>query len=58
MLRGRERQSGRMFGTVSHVPRDHPLRVIPPLAIAAADRPSPAFTKLYSAVEEWGQGGH
>jgi transposase len=32
------------------VPRDHPLRVIRPLADAALDRLSPAFNQLYSVV--------
>ena len=32
------------------VPQDHPLRVIRPLANAALDRLSPAFSKLYSAI--------
>jgi transposase len=32
------------------VPEDHPLRVIRPLANAALDRLSLAFSKLYSAI--------
>ena len=32
------------------VPQDHPLRVVRPLANAALDRLSPAFSKLYSAL--------
>jgi hypothetical protein len=33
------------------VPRDHLLRVIRPLANAALERLSPAFSKLYSAID-------
>ena len=52
-MRGTDRQTGRMFSYLSPetmVPRDHPLRVIRPLADAALDRLSPAFNRLYSVV--------
>ena len=52
-MRGTDRQTGRMFSYLSPetmVPRDHPLRVIRPLADAALDRLSPAFNQLYSVV--------
>ena len=52
-MRGTDRQTARMFGYLSPeetVPRDHPLRLIRPLANAALDRLSPAFRRLYSVV--------
>jgi transposase len=52
-MRGTDQQTSQMFSYLSPeqmVPRDHPLRVIRPLANAALDRLSPAFSKLYSAI--------
>jgi transposase len=52
-MRGRDHQTGKPFSYVSPetlVPADHPLRVIRPLADAALDRLSPAFSKMYSAI--------
>ena len=52
-MRGTDRQTAQMFSYLSPaamVPQDHPLRVIRPLANAAPDRLSPAFSKLYSAI--------
>jgi transposase len=52
-MRGTDKQTAQMFSYLSPetmVPQDHPLRVIRPLANAALDRLSPAFSKLYSAI--------
>ena len=52
-MRGTDRQTARMFSYLSPeamAPRDHPLRLIRPLANAALDRLSPAFRKLRSAI--------
>ena len=52
-MRGTDRQTARMFSYLSPeamVPRDHPLRLIRPLANAALDRLSPAFHTLHAAV--------
>jgi len=52
-MRGTDHQTSQMFSYLSPeimVPRDHPLRVIRPLANAALDRLSPAFAKLYAAI--------
>ena len=52
-MRGTDRQTARMFSYLSPeamVPRDHPLRLIRPLANAALDRLSPSFHAIYSAV--------
>jgi transposase len=52
-MRGTDHQTSQMFSYLSPeqmVPRDHPLRVIRPLANAALDRLSSAFSKLYSAI--------
>lgn len=52
-MRGTDRQTNQMFSYLSPeamVPRDHPLRVIRPLANAALERLSPAFGKMYSEI--------
>ena len=52
-MRGTDRQTEHMFSYLSPeamVPRDHPLRLIRPLANAALERLSPAFHMLYAAV--------
>ncbi len=52
-MRGTDHQTSQMFSYLSPeqmVPQDHPLRVIRLLANAALDRPSSAFSKLYSAI--------
>ena len=52
-MRGTDRQTARMFSYLSPeemVPRDHPLRLIRPLANAALDRLSPTLHAIYSAV--------
>ena len=52
-MRGTDKQTAQMFSYLSPesmVPQDHPLRVIRPLANAALDRLSPAFSKLYSSI--------
>ena len=52
-MRGTDHQTSQMFSYLSPemmVPQDHPLRVIRPLANAALDRLSPAFSKMYSAI--------
>jgi len=52
-MRGADRQTGHMFSYLSPealVPRDHPLRLIRPLANAALDRLSADFERMYSAV--------
>ncbi len=53
-MRGTDHQTSQMFSDLSPeqmVPQDHPLRVIRPLANAALDRLSPAFSRLYSAKQ-------
>ena len=52
-MRGVNHQTDQMSSYLSPetmVPRDHPLRVIRPLANAALDRLSRAFSKVYSAI--------
>ena len=52
-MRGTDKQTAQMLSYLSPetmVPQDHPLRVIRPLANAALERLSPAFSKLYSAI--------
>jgi transposase len=52
-MRGTDHQTSQMFSYLSPemmVPQDHPLRLIRPLANAALDRLSPAFSKMYSAI--------
>ena len=50
-MRGRDRQSGKLFSYVSAealVPQQHPLPVIRPLVNAALDRLSPRFEQMYA----------
>jgi transposase len=52
-MRGTDRQTNQMFSYLSPetmVPRDHPLRVIRPLANAALERLCPTFGKMYSEI--------
>jgi len=52
-MRGTDRQTGHMFSYLSPealVPKEHPLRLIRPLANAALERPSASFHQMYSAI--------
>ncbi len=52
-MRGTDRQTGHMFSYLSPealVPKEHPLRVIRPLANAALERLSASFHQMYSAI--------
>ncbi len=52
-MRGTDRQTGHMFSYLSPealVPKEHPLRLIRPLANAALERPSASFQQMYSAI--------
>ena len=52
-MRGTDRQTGHMFSYLSPealVPKEHPLRLIRPLANAALERLSASFHQMYSAI--------
>ena len=52
-MRGTDKQTAKLFSYLSPeslVAQEHPLRAIRPLANAALDRLSPAFSKLYSVT--------
>ncbi len=52
-MRGTDRLTGHMFSYLSPealVPKEHPLRLIRPLANAALERPSASFHQMYSAI--------